>query len=87
MSWTCSGSYFERWVGHRLLPEKTVPVDRWAGRTIVPGCTPVSEGVQIIGGCTFIGNLFRSPAHLSGGLARFSLAVAGLALILVGFGI
>ena len=62
---------FEKWVRHRLLPEKTVPVDRRAGRASSAGCTPVTEGVQIWVGCKFVGGLFRSLSQLSGGLERF----------------
>ena len=38
---------FERWVGHRLLPEKTVPTDRRMGRNIATCALLVSERVQI----------------------------------------
>ena len=62
---------FERSVGHRLLPEKAVPVKNRPGRVISSGTTPVSDGVQIRLGCQFIGSLFRSPGRLPGGLGRF----------------
>ena len=38
---------FEHWVGHRLLPEKTVPVKYRADRSVSIGSSPISEGVQI----------------------------------------
>ena len=62
---------FERWVGHHLLPEKTVTIKNRSGRNIVIGCSPISEGVNIRSGCQFIGSLFRSLARLPGGLPRF----------------
>ena len=58
-------------MGHRLLPEKTVPTIRKPGRIIQIGASPVSEGVQIRIGCLFIGSMFRSLANLLGGLGRF----------------
>ena len=54
----------ERWIGHRLLPEKTVPRSSRGGRAITPGSPPISDGVQIRLGCQFIGSLFR--CHVSG---------------------
>ena len=62
---------FERWIGHRLLPEKTVPIKRTPGRVIHAGTSPVSDGVQIRLGCPFIGSLFRSLGKLPDGLGRF----------------
>ena len=62
---------FERWVEHRLLPEKTVPIKNRAGRRVFIGCSPISEGVSIRSGCQFIGSLFRCLAKLPGGLPRF----------------
>ncbi len=62
---------FEKWLGHRLLPEKTVPVTRRLGRPLYIGTPPVSEGVQIRLGCQFLGSLFRSLGNLPGGLSRF----------------
>ena len=62
---------FEQWVGHRLLPEKTVPIKNRSGRNIVLGSSPISEGVKIRAGCQFIGSLFRSFAPLPGGFCRF----------------
>ena len=35
---------FEKWLGHRLLPEKTVSVTRRLRRPICVGTPPVSEG-------------------------------------------
>ena len=61
---------FENWLGHRLLPEKTVPVSRRLGRPIYVGTPPVSEGVQIRVGCQFLGSLFRSLGKLPGGFSR-----------------
>ena len=60
-----------KWIGHRLLPEKTVPMNQLAGRKISAGYCPVSEGVQIRVGCKLVGSLFRSLAYLPGDLARF----------------
>ena len=62
---------FEKWLGHRLLPEKTVPTKVRKGRLVVVGTPPVSEGVQIRLGCHFLGSLLRSLGNLSGGLSRF----------------
>ena len=62
---------FEKWLGHRLLPEKTVPVHRRPGRLICVDTPPVSEGVQIRLGCQFLGSMFRSLGKLPGGLGRF----------------
>ena len=62
---------FETWVGHRLSPEKTVPVDRRTGRLLSVGCTLVSEGVRNRVGCKFVGGLFRSLPQISAGLQRF----------------
>ena len=62
---------FRKWLGHRLLPEKTAPVTRRLGRPIYIGTPPVSEGVQIRLGCQFLGSLFRSLGTLPGGLGRF----------------
>ena len=59
---------FETWMGHRLLPEKSIPSHRRSGRNIFVGAPPVSEGVQIRLGCQFIGSLFRSLSKLPGGL-------------------
>ena len=42
---------FEMWVGHRLLPEKTVPKPWTAGRSFKVGVAPVSDGVRIRIGC------------------------------------
>ena len=36
---------FERWVGHRLLPEKMVPTCTRAGRTLSLPSSPISDGV------------------------------------------
>ena len=58
---------FERWIGHRLLPEKTVPSKNRLGRVLHVG----TDGVQIRLGCQFIGSLFRSLGKLPGGLGRF----------------
>ena len=62
---------FEKWMGHRLLPEKTVPLRHRSGRPILIGTSPVSERVQIRAGCQFVGGLFRSLNKLPGGLSRF----------------
>ena len=62
---------FEKWVGHRLLPEKTVPFKRRPGRPVYIGTPPVSKGVQIRLECQFLGSLFRSLGNLPGGLSRF----------------
>ena len=37
---------FEKWMGHRFLPEKTVPLRHRPGRPIFIGTSPVSEGVS-----------------------------------------
>ena len=50
---------FEKWVGHRLLPEETVPKPRRAGRSLEVGVVLVSDGVRIRIGCPFVGSLFR----------------------------
>ena len=55
---------FERWVGRRLLPEKTVPISLRVGRSLSPGALLFSKVVQISAGCKFIGSLFRSLAGL-----------------------
>ena len=62
---------FEKWMGHRLLPEKTVPIQNRPGRAVHIGPSPVSDGVQIRVGCQFIGSMFRSLGRLPGGLGRF----------------
>ena len=62
---------FERWIGHRLLPEKTVPFCRRPGRMLHAGTSPFSERVQKRLGCQFIGSLFRSLGRLAGGHSRF----------------
>ena len=62
---------FERWIGHRLLPEKTIPKSRRAGRHLCVGDSPVSDGVKIRSGCLFIGSMLRSLATIPGGLHRF----------------
>ena len=62
---------FEKWVGHRLLPEKTVPIGCRPGRSFHAGTSPVSEGVQLRIGCQFVGSLFRSLGRLPGGINRF----------------
>ena len=62
---------FEKWLGHRLLPEKTVPVKQRPGRPISICTPPASEGVQIRLGCQFLGSLFRSLGNLPGSLSRF----------------
>ena len=59
-------------MGHCLLPEKTVPVNRRPGRIFQIGASPVSDGVQILFGCQFVGSMFRSSGKLPGGLGRFS---------------
>ena len=61
----------ESWMGHRLLPEKSVPVSNRPGRCVQIGTSPVSEGVQIRVGCQFVGSMFRSLSKLPGGLSRF----------------
>ena len=63
--------FFEKWMGHRLLPEKTVPIHNRPGRAVHIGPSPVSDGVQIRVGCHFIGIMFRSLGRLPGGLGRF----------------
>ena len=62
---------FERWIGHRLLLEKTVPSKSRPGRVIHVGTSPISDGVQIRLGCQFIGSLFRCLSKLPGGFGRF----------------
>ena len=57
---------FERWVGYRLLPKKTVP----RPLAVLPS-RPVTEGVCIRNGCQFVGSLLRSLKTLPGGLQRF----------------
>ena len=61
----------EQWVGHRLLPEKTVPIRNRSGRKVILGSPSISEGVSLRVGCQFIGSLFRSLSKLPGGLRRF----------------
>ena len=61
----------EKWMGHRLLPEKTVPVGNWPGRGRQIGTSPVSDGVLLRVGCQFVGSMFRSLSELPGGLGRF----------------
>ena len=62
---------FEKWMGHRLLPEKTVTIPNRPGTAVHIGTSPVSDGVQIRVGCQFIGSMFRSLGRLPGGLSRF----------------
>ena len=62
---------FEKWIGNRLLPEKTIPKSRRAGRPLCIGDTPVSDGVKIRTGCQLLGSKLRSLATLPGGLHRF----------------
>ena len=61
----------EIWMGHRLLPEKTVPARNRPGRCVNIDSPPVSEGVQIRVGCQFVGSMFRRLGRLPGGLGRF----------------
>ena len=62
---------FEVWLGHRLLPEKTVPARSRPGRCVNIEPPPVPEGVQIRVGCQFVGSMLRSLGSLPGGLGRF----------------
>ena len=62
---------FEKWMGHHLLPEKTVPMNSRPGRTTHVGTSPVSDGVQIRLGCQFVGSMFLSLGRLPPGLGRF----------------
>ena len=63
---------FEQWVGHRLWPEKTVPIRNRSGWKVILGSPPISEGVGLRVGCQFTGSLFRSLSMLPGGLRRFT---------------
>ena len=72
---------FERWIGHRLLPEKTVPKNCRCGRVITTDSAPISEGFQIRHGCQFIGSLFRSLALV----VWVGLSLVRLAPISVGY--
>ena len=71
--WACLGFLFlqalflfDRWVGHRLLPKKTVPVYHHAGKSLSLGSYGSDQGKL-----HFLENMFRSLARLQGGLARF----------------
>ena len=68
---------FEKWLGHRLLPEKTIPVQRRLGRPICIGTPPVSEGVQIRLGCQFLDSLFRSLVSVGLFLVHWVLTCVG----------
>ena len=60
-----------KWIGHRCLPQKTVPVKNRPARAFHRGPSPVSDGVQIRLGCQFIGSMLRSSGKLPGGPGRF----------------
>ena len=66
---------FEKWMGHGLLPEKTVPVNKRPGRCISVGTSPVSDGGFRYGwGANLLGVCFVV-------LESFLVALAGLFLV------
>ena len=51
------GMLFERWAGHRLQTEKTLPLHERAGRTLTLAPTPISEGYGFFRGASLLGVL------------------------------
>ena len=58
--------FFDRWVGHRLLPKKTVPVYRHAGKSLSLGSYGSDQGKL-----HFLRTCFVALLGCRGGLARF----------------
>ena len=63
--------FFERWIGHRLLLEKTVPIACRPGRSFHAGTSPVSEGGSTSYWVPVYWKVVRSLSHLPGGIGRF----------------